>query len=96
MSKTKKMKENRFTYNPYFLENKKFIQWRLTRTPELEDFWISYIHENPDLEEELWKAIEVFDKIEINKRRFKDTDILYDRIIESTLYNKLHAYGIGL
>ena len=88
MSKTKKMKENRFTYNPYFLENKKFIQWRLTRTPELEDFWISYIHENPDLEEELWKAIEVFDKIEINKRRFKDTDILYDRIIESTLYNK--------
>ena len=80
--------KSKYTYNPYFLENKEFIQWRLTRTPELEDFWASYIHENPGLEEELRKAIEVFDKIEINKRRFKDTDILYDRIIESTLYNK--------
>ncbi len=82
------MKEHKFTYNPYFLENRRFIQWRLTRTPELEDFWASYIHKNPYLEEEFQKAIEVFDKIEINKRTFKDTDVLYNRIIESTLYNK--------
>ena len=80
--------KSKYTYNPYFLENKEFIQWRLTRTPELENLWTSYIHENPGLEEEFQKAIEVFDKIAINKRIFKDTDVLYDRIIESNLYNK--------
>ncbi|MGI6573562.1 MAG: FecR family protein [Fermentimonas sp.] len=82
------MKKSRFTYNPYFLENKNFIQWRLTRTPELEDFWTSFIHENPGLEEEFQEAIEVFDSITINKKTFKDTDILYERIIESAFYNK--------
>ncbi|KAF5080253.1 FecR protein [anaerobic digester metagenome] len=88
MSKTKKMKENRFTYNPYFLENKKFIQWRLTRVPELEHYWNSFIRENPDLVEEFQKAIEIFDKIAINKRTFKDTDILYGRVVESALRKK--------
>jgi len=88
MSKTKKMKENRFTYNPYFLENKKFIQWRLTRVPELEHYWNSFIRENPDHVEEFQKAIEIFDKIAINKRTFKDTDILYGRVVESALRKK--------
>ena len=82
------MIESRFKYNPYFLENKKFILWRLTRTPELEDFWTSFIHENPGLEKEFQEAIQVFDSITINKKRFKDTDILYERIIESAFYNK--------
>lgn len=88
MNKSKKMKVSKYKYNPYFLENKKFIQWRLTRTPELEDLWSSFINENPDLEEEFQISIEIFDKIAINKRTFKDTDILYKQIIESVLYKK--------
>ncbi len=88
MNKSKKMKESKYIYNPFFLENKKFIQWRLTRTSQLEDFWSSFIHENPDLEEEFKISIEIFDKIAINKRIFNDTDILFKQIIESVLYKK--------
>lgn len=82
------MKESKYRYNAYFLENRRFIQWRLTRTPELELYWVSFIQENPDLEEEFQEAIEIFDKIAINKRTFKDTDILYGQIIESVLHKK--------
>ena len=80
------MKEaNKDRYDPYFLENKEFIQWRLTRTPELEHYWISFIQEHPDLKKEFEKAIEIFDRIVINKKTFTDTDILYERIIRSVL-----------
>ncbi len=82
------MNKSKFTYNPCFLEDERFIQWRLTRTPELEDFWTSFVQENPDLEEEFREAIEVFDSITINKMIFKDKDILYDQIIESALDHK--------
>ncbi len=60
----------------------------MTRTSQLEDFWSSFIHENPDLEEEFKISIEIFDKIAINKRIFNDTDILFKQIIESVLYKK--------
>ncbi len=77
------MKEDKHVYNPYFLENKEFIKWRLMRTPELERYWASFIEENPNLKEEFDRAIEIFDKILINKKTFTGTDPLYNRIIES-------------
>lgn len=82
------MEENKYIYNPYFLEDKKFIEWRLTRTRELEDHWIGFIRENPNLKEDFEQAIQIFDKIKINKKVFKDTDKLYERIIGSVLRQK--------
>lgn len=82
------MEGNKYIYNPYFLEDKKFIEWRLTRTRELEDHWIGFIRENPNLKEDFEQAIQIFDKIKINKKVFKDTDKLYERIIGSVLRQK--------
>jgi len=66
-----------------FLEDKKFVQWRLLREEELDKYWLSFIKENPELEEEFNKAIRICDKIRINEKNFADTDSLYQRILQS-------------
>ena len=66
-----------------FLKDREFIQWRLERTSEQDDYWYSFIKENPNLKKELEKAIEVFDKVKINERDFFDTDLLYQKIEDS-------------
>lgn len=66
-----------------FLENKEFILWRLEKTDEQNEYWDTFIKENPSLEEEFQKAIEVFDHVKINKIEFSDTDLLYQRIEQS-------------
>lgn len=66
-----------------FLKNREFIQWRLERTLEQDEYWFAFIKENSELQEEFEKAIEVFDKVKINERNFSDTDLLYQRIQQS-------------
>lgn len=66
-----------------FLENRKFIKWRLERTHEQNNYWNSFVKENPELQEELEKAIEIFENIRINERSFADTDLLYQEIRQS-------------
>lgn len=66
-----------------FLENREFLQWRLERTHTQDAYWITFINENPHLKEEFEKAINIFDKVDINKRNFTDTDLLFLRIHQS-------------
>ena len=66
-----------------FLENREFIKWRLERTHEQNSYWNSFVKENPELQEELEKAIEIFENIRINERSFADTDLLYQEIRQS-------------
>lgn len=66
-----------------FLENREFIQWRLERTHEQNEYWFAFIKENPDLQKEFEKAIEFFEKVKINERDFSDTDLLYQKIHQS-------------
>ena len=66
-----------------FLENREFIQWRLERTHEQNEYWFAFIKENPDLQKEFEKAIEIFEKVKINERDFSDTDLLYQKIRQS-------------
>lgn len=66
-----------------FLENIGFIQWRLERTHEQNEYWFAFIKENPELQEEFQKAIEIFEQIKINQRDFNDTDLLYQKIQQS-------------
>lgn len=63
-----------------FLENREFIQWRLERTTQQDDYWSSFIKENPSLVEEFEKAISIFEKLRINEHDFTDTDLLYQKI----------------
>jgi transmembrane sensor len=76
------MKDNISTYSS-FLENKNFVQWRLLREEESEKYWLTFIKENPELEEEFNKAIVICDNIRINEKIFSDTDFLYQRILQS-------------
>jgi len=66
-----------------FLENREFIQWRLERTHEQNEHWFAFIKENPNLQKEFEKAIEIFGKVKINERDFSDTDLLYQKIHQS-------------
>ena len=66
-----------------FLEDKKFVQWRLLREEELDKYWLSFIKENPELEGEFNKAIRICDNIRMNEKIFADTDFLYQRILQS-------------
>lgn len=74
------------TYS-YFLENREFILWRLERTCEQSEYWNTFIKENPHLIIEFEKAIEIFEKVYINKRDFADTDVLYQKIRQSISNN---------
>lgn len=76
------MTDKLFTYST-FLEDKRFVQWRLSREEESDKYWLSFIKENPELEEEFNKAIRVCDKIRINEKIFADTDSLYQHILQS-------------
>ena len=76
------MTDKPFTYSS-FLEDKKFVQWRLSREEESDKYWLSFIKENPELEEEFNKAIRICDKIRINEKIFTDTDSLYQHILQS-------------
>ena len=71
-----------------FLENREFIKWRLERTHEQNSYWNSFVKENPELQEEIKKAIEIFENIRINERSFVDTDLLYQKIRQSILNHR--------
>ena len=66
-----------------FLENRKFVEWRLLREEEAEKYWLAFIKEHTDLEDEFNEAIRICDQIRINERFFTDTDVLYRRILKS-------------
>lgn len=82
MSNRRKMTNKVATYSS-FLENKRFVAWRLLREEEAEKYWLAYIKENPEHEEAFHKAIAICERIRINERNFGDTDFLYQRILKS-------------
>lgn len=66
-----------------FLENKRFVAWRLLREEEAEKYWLAFIKEHPELEDAFRKAVVICDRIRINERNLPDTDFLYRRILKS-------------
>ena len=77
-----------------FLENREFILWRLERTTQQDDYWSSFIKENPSLVEEFEKAISIFEKLRINEHDFTDTDLLYQKIQLSISKHRKKKYRI--
>ena len=71
-----------------FIEHREFIEWRLERTNDQDDYWFYFIKENPNLRDEFEKAILVFDKLKINERDFSNTDLLYKKVQQSISNNR--------
>lgn len=61
-------------------EDRSFILWRLTRTPELEDFWHRYIKDHPEERFAFDRAVEICDSMALNQHAFADKEQLFMRI----------------
>ena len=71
---------------PSFLNDKKFIAWRLQRTPELDNYWMLFRKEHPECSDELDRAIDQFKAVRINGSRLSEAqlDELWKRIRATT------------
>lgn len=77
----------------YFLNNKKFIEWRITGSEELGEYWKEHLHNHPEDEKALNIAIEKCKSVRLNNRKLSNTQInaLWNTIeqdikIESNIY----------
>lgn len=76
-----------------FLLNKKFIEWRLFRTQEMDDYWQNYLSLNPESREEIEIAIEKFKAIKINDYKLstiKKEDLLAEILDKSAIKVRRH------
>lgn len=72
---------------PDFLNDEKFIAWRLQRTPELNNYWSAYRKEHPEYSGALDAAIEQFKSVRLNENlRMSDEQrsALWERIRTSS------------
>ncbi len=67
-----------------FLFQDRFIEWRMFRTKEMDEYWHKFISENPYLEDSLQEAIVRFDQIRINRTQLSvnDKEALFHAIIK--------------
>src|SRR5574344_166945 len=66
-----------------FLKDDKFIQWRLCRTVQLNEYWAAYIHSHPEQSEALDEAIKVFSGVRLGEKEklsIKEKENLYKSI----------------
>lgn len=70
------------------LEDGRFVMWRLTRSPELEDYWRRFIATHPELKDEFEKAIRVCDSVRLNDSPYAGQQALLDRIKASVARRK--------
>ena len=70
------------------LEDGRFVMWRLTRSPELEDYWRRFITTHPELKDEFEKAIRVCDSVRLNDSPYAGQQALLDRIKASVARRK--------
>lgn len=76
-------RQHTFSYSAFLnSKDRSFILWRLTRTPEQDEYWQNYIRSHPEEQQEFDEAIAACDQIRINERTFADTDVLYRSICE--------------
>ncbi|MBB4037864.1 ferric-dicitrate binding protein FerR (iron transport regulator) [Dysgonomonas hofstadii] len=68
----------------YFLNNKNFIEWRIARSEELNEYWKEYLQNHPEDEEAINTAIEKCKSIRLNDRKLSDIqiEILWNRIVQ--------------
>jgi ferric-dicitrate binding protein FerR (iron transport regulator) len=57
-----------------FFQDEKFILWRLTGDDELDDYWQTFLKNNPSLRADMEEAIRQFSKVQINKETLTDQE----------------------
>lgn len=69
-----------------FLNDKKFITWRLQQTPEWNNYWARFRKQHPECTDELNRAIDTFRAVRINNAQLSETQLsdLWQRIRTST------------
>ncbi|WP_029906823.1 FecR family protein [Prevotella sp. 10(H)] len=60
-----------YTYRD-FLNNDIFVQWRLTRTKELNEYWADFEEQNPECRQALEEAIDKFKSVILNNYHLSD------------------------
>ncbi len=67
-----------------FLNDDKFIEWRLSRSEELNYYWCRFIQENPERETDFTEAVSLFDLIKINDKRLSEAEQqeIYEKILK--------------
>jgi ferric-dicitrate binding protein FerR (iron transport regulator) len=65
-----------------FLNDDKFIFWRLTRDSELETYWDEFVSANPAIKDEFEKAIDKFSRIHLNQIQPDANDM--ERLLQRT------------
>lgn len=67
-----------------FLNNIIFIEWRITQSEELTEYWKEYLHTHPEDEEAINTAIEKCKSIRLNDKKLSDIQIsaLWDTIVQ--------------
>jgi ferric-dicitrate binding protein FerR (iron transport regulator) len=68
-----------------FLNNDKFIKWRLLQTIELDQYWAQYIADHPEHADELNLSISKFDAVNLNLKELSEENKneLYKKILGS-------------
>lgn len=73
-----------------FLSDDLFIEWRLLRTEELDQYWDDFLEKHPECEPALTDAIKNFKAVRLNARVLSEVtrNKLYDRIIDDVRRRK--------
>ncbi|MBP1677465.1 MAG: FecR protein [Bacteroidetes bacterium] len=73
-----------------FLNNEKFIEWRLFRTQEMDDYWQNYLLTEPENHEAIETAINKFNALRINDYKLSDSqkEILLKEILHQSLIKR--------
>jgi ferric-dicitrate binding protein FerR (iron transport regulator) len=71
-----------------FLNDDKFIFWRLTRDSELETYWNEFVSANPAVKDEFEKAIRKFSRLHLNKIQPDANDA--ERLLQRTKISISH------
>lgn len=58
----------------YFLNDESFIEWRITQSEELTQYWTEYLRNHPEDVEAIGIAIEKFKVVRFNDRKLSDID----------------------
>lgn len=69
------------------LNDPQFIEWRLSRSNELNRYWNRFIQQNPEMESDWIEAISLFDLIKLNDKKLSETEQeeIFEKILRKAL-----------
>ena len=80
------------------MDDDKFVEWRLFRTEEMEQFWTHYVEKYPESAEAMNEAIRKFKAVKLNDDGPSDAtfDSLYQKIVEDAQRRRSPKRIVGI